>query len=187
MEVYAWEEAIMTWARSLPHTGMLYEFFKFWSDQKESFPLLFLFALTLGIEFGWRKLLTPTVLSILAVICGDLFSRRVVKFFVERPRPNFVHDATCTMSKCWGFVSSHCTNVAAVAVVLCLYNKRNAIWTIPSVILVAISRIYLIDHYPLDVIGGVILGILIGIAIYIGYLQYRVLKQKPIEVKAKAQ
>lgn len=127
MEVYAWEEVIMTWARSLPHSGFIYEFFKFWSDYKESFPFLFLFVVTLGIEFGWRKLLTPTVLSVVAVICGDLMSRRVVKFFVERPRPNFIHDASCAASKCWGFVSSHCTNVAAVAVVLCLYNKRNAI------------------------------------------------------------
>lgn len=173
MEIYAWEESVMTWTRSLPHSGFIYEFFKFWSDFKESFPLLCLFLVTLGVEFGWRKLLTPAVLSIIAALCGDVMSRRVVKFFVERPRPNVAHDVSCTMSKCWGFVSSHCTNVAAVAMILCLYNKRNAIWTIPSVFLVAVSRIYLNDHYPLDVIGGVILGILIGILIYIFYLQYQ--------------
>lgn len=176
MEVYAWEEVIIQWARALPHSGILFEFFKFWSDYKESSPFLLLFLLILGIKFGWRKLVTPLVLSIFAVILGDLTSRRVVKYFIERPRPNFIHE-TCNLSKCWGFVSSHCTNVAAVAVVLCLYNKKNTVWVIPSVILVALSRIYLIDHYPLDVIGGMILGGLLGLVIWSGYSYYKSVRE----------
>jgi undecaprenyl-diphosphatase len=178
MKVYAWEESIVSWARQLPHSGPLFYFFQFWSEYKISFPILFLLVVTLGIEFGWKKLVPPILLSILAVAAGDLISFRVVKFLIERPRPDYIHEQLCNSSPCWGFVSSHCTNVAAVALILCLYNKRNALWTIPSVIFVGLSRIYLIDHYPLDVIGGIVLGVLIGLIIYIVYLQTQIIRQR---------
>ena len=178
MEIYAWEESIINWARQLPHSGPLFQFFRFWSEYKLSFPILFLLVVTLGIEFGWKKLVPPILLSIFAATAGDLISFRVVKFLIERPRPAYIHEKLCNLSPCWGFVSSHCTNVAAVALILCLYNKRNIFWTVPSVIFVGLSRIYLIDHYPLDVIGGFALGILIGLVIYMAYLQFQTVRER---------
>lgn len=172
MEVFGWEQSIIDWARTLPHDGPWFYFFNFWSDYNESRWPFLVFIAVLGFYLGWRKLITPAVLTILSVAAGDLVSRRVVKFFIERPRPNFIHEA-CTLSKCWGFVSSHSTNVTAAAVVLCMYDRRNMYWTLPTVFLVAISRVYLIDHYPLDVLGGVILGALIGLLVWHLFSFYR--------------
>ena len=90
----------------------------------------------------------------------------------------------CHLSKCWGFVSSHSTNITAAAVVLCLYDKRNAIWTIPTVLLVCFSRVYLVDHFPLDVIGGMLLGIFVGLIVWVGFKFFQN-RSKNIELSKK--
>jgi membrane-associated phospholipid phosphatase len=96
---------------------------------------------------------------------GDLISRRLVKALVMRPRPHFI-DQICTQPYCWGFVSSHSTNVTAAMTVLCLYNRRYLVFAVPIVFLVSTSRVYLQDHYFLDVLGGVGLGFFIGLAVW---------------------
>lgn len=165
MRIYGWESRVIEVARTWPTHGPIYDFFNFWSDYSQSKWLFLFFVTMLSLKIGWRKLITPGILGIIAVTLGDLVSRRVLKAFILRPRPNFV-DVACEVSKCWGFVSSHSTNVAAVATVMCLYDKRNLYWTIPVVLLVGFSRIYLIDHFPLDVIGGMLLGVVIGMIVF---------------------
>ena len=70
--------------------------------------------------------------------------------------------------KSWtaGFPSGHAARAAMFAFVLVyVLSERfprwcNIIWLYP--ILICFSRVYVLQHYPLDVIGGAILGILIA-------------------------
>ena len=70
--------------------------------------------------------------------------------------------------KSWtaGFPSGHAARAAMFAFVLAyVLSERfprwcNIIWLYP--ILICFSRVYVLQHYPLDVIGGAILGILIA-------------------------
>lgn len=165
MIIFEWENSVIETARTWPTSGPVYEFFNFWSDYHESEWVVLVFIIFCIYKFGWRKLIMPIMCSAVAVLLGDLISRRIVKVLVFRPRPNFIENI-CNTGKCLGFVSGHATNVSAVAMFLCLYDKRNIYWTLPCVLLVSFSRIYLIDHFPLDVIGGIILGSVIGAFIW---------------------
>jgi len=68
----------------------------------------------------------------------------------------------------YGFVSSHATNSFALAVVVASLAKSRLLWVTMLIwaALNGFSRIYVGVHYPLDVLCGAILGILIGWGIY---------------------
>jgi membrane-associated phospholipid phosphatase len=113
---------------------------------------------------GWlgKKIAVTIGLSILVLT----FLVPVIKNLVERPRPLVPQaDFLLAADKEYAFPSGHATIVAAgVAVVLALYRgsaRRTFISIILSfeVVLVCVSRVYVGAHYPLDVLGGILLGI----------------------------
>ena len=97
----------------------------------------------------------------------------LIKIFFQRYRPchngiiaDIVH---LVKGKCGGqysFVSSHASNCFAFAIFAGLLLKRKLKRVfIPLVLwasLISYSRIYLGSHYPADVFGGALLGIVLG-------------------------
>jgi undecaprenyl-diphosphatase len=68
----------------------------------------------------------------------------------------------------YGFVSSHAANSFALAsfTILIIRNKYYSVFIILWASLVSYSRIYLGVHYPGDILGGAILGIVLGFIVY---------------------
>ena len=105
---------------------------------------------------------------------SDSISTRVFKDNFKRLRPchkpEIAKNVHLAGKNCWGgkfgFVSSHAANTFAVSTFFFLllksyYSMSWMIFIYSS--LVAYSRIYLGKHYPLDIICGAALGILISI------------------------
>lgn len=98
-----------------------------------------------------------------------------LKNLVERPRPAYdpVIGAFARVLEykggLYGFVSSHAANVTGIALFTSLTFKRKPFtfgiffWAA----LVSYSRIYVGKHFPLDVVCGAILGLLVGLCVYI--------------------
>lgn len=90
-----------------------------------------------------------------------------LKHLVGRPRPKFVHAGDWHMSLSWAsgldsFPSGHSTASFAVATVLA---KRFPIFgplCIAIALFVALSRVLRGSHFPTDVLGGAVIGILSG-------------------------
>ncbi|NJM14748.1 MAG: phosphatase PAP2 family protein [Bacteroidales bacterium] len=128
-------------------------------------------------RFRWKSI--AIVISIaLAITLADQVSVKLFKNVFERLRPchneSIMHLVHTVNNKCggqFGFVSSHAANTFALASILYQIIKKQ--WFTIMIFcwagLVAYSRIYLGVHYPADIAGGALLGVLIGWAVYLGY------------------
>lgn len=120
-----------------------------------------------GILFfkGGRRGKIAAILIIFLVVISDQVGFKLLKAYFERPRPCTVLPDVITPIGCAGsfsFPSNHALNNFAVATFFyLLYPKLKWILFI-SATLIALSRVYLGVHYPSDIIGGALIGILFG-------------------------
>lgn len=111
-----------------------------------------------------------------AVCCGALITNLVLKDFVARPRP-FETDAL--FREWWiflgspaedgfSFPSGHTTAAMAGITALVMSGKKPALWLgYIYVVLIAISRNYLMAHYPSDVLTAILVGLFSAAAAYV--------------------
>ena len=115
------------------------------------------------------------VVIVLAVGAADFIASGILKDLVARPRPTRVpelegvlHLVNNYRSGQYGFVSSHASTTMACALLFSLiWRKKTA--TVGLMLWVAMncySRMYLGVHYPLDIIGGLLVGALVAVAGY---------------------
>ena len=124
------------------------------------------FALILFLIIKYKKKGLIIVLALLvAVGIADYISSNIIKDAVGRLRPchslQYVHLLVpCGPGK--SFPSSHAVNNFALATVLTYYFKKYA-WVFCTIAgIIAFSRISVGAHYPLDVVGGALIGSIIG-------------------------
>jgi undecaprenyl-diphosphatase len=112
----------------------------------------------------------------LAVGAADFIASGILKELVARPRPTRVpelegvlHLVNGYRSGQYGFVSSHAANTMVCALLFSMI-WRNKIATVGLMLWVAAncySRMYLGVHYPLDILGGLMVGTLVALTAYV--------------------
>lgn len=66
----------------------------------------------------------------------------------------------------YAFPSGHATFFMALASALWFYHKRLAVFFGISAIIIGLARVSAGVHWPVDILGGLVLGYVIGIAFY---------------------
>jgi undecaprenyl-diphosphatase len=100
---------------------------------------------------------------ILEIILSGFFGYLVkifINLFYFRPRPFSAHDVNLLIGKLadGSFPSAHAFLSFAMAFMIYFYSKKLGIVFLVLAALVSISRIYVGVHYPLDILGGILLG-----------------------------
>lgn len=138
-------------------------------------PIYAFLMLFLTINFkkrGWVII----GMVVLCFIVTDQLSGHVIKPLLQRVRPcndAYLAEYVRQLVPCgsgYSFTSNHASNHFGISVTLMLLIGRLSWWVKPILffwaILVAYAQVYVGLHYPIDVIGGAVLGTLSALTLY---------------------
>ncbi|MGN0378194.1 MAG: phosphatase PAP2 family protein [Butyrivibrio sp.] len=162
-----WELSLLHWFQSIhnPALDVIMKSFTFLGNIGLIWILL---ALVLLFIPKYRQCGVSMAFSL---ILSLIFTNLVIKNIVARPRP-FTVDPT--LLECfhvkqptdWSFPSGHSAASFAASVAFFCNKGRKKVGAALMVLaaLISVSRLYLSVHFPTDVIAGIILGVIYGVA-----------------------
>ena len=153
-----WEIAFLEFLNNAFAQGNLDGIMIFFSNIG-NYGLLWILAAMLMIPFkSWRK---AGVTMLVALALGFIIGNLIMKPLIARLRPfeNFENFKLLIAAPTdFSFPSGHTLSSFAAAVSLLFYKRKTGIAAIAIAAVIAFSRMYLLVHYPTDIIAGVAIG-----------------------------
>ncbi|NOU94568.1 phosphatase PAP2 family protein [Paenibacillus sp. LMG 31456] len=145
--------------------SFIYLLMRFFAEQ--AVYLFVLGLLAYGLTRSERNRLM--VLETFVASCAAFGVSKLCGIFLFRERPFVEHDVIQLIAHqaTASFPSNHATGTFVIAAVLLLYRKPMGLVLFLLASCVSFSRVWVGVHYPLDIVGGMINGILCAIVIRI--------------------
>lgn len=114
--------------------------------------------------FKYRKTWQMVLTALAAAVIARFGVVEIIRWFKPRVRPFNAADINLLVGKVneSSFPSGHATFFFALATVVFLNNKKLGLWFYGAALIISIARIFVGVHWPLDVLAGAVVGILVG-------------------------
>jgi undecaprenyl-diphosphatase len=126
-------------------------------------------------HFGLKNMLVTMAVVVVTIIITDLLANLLKEGF-ERLRPcreeHLKEIIRSIAPRCgrYGYFSAHAASSMALAVFLGLLFRKTYKYLVLLLLfcasIVGVSRIYLGVHYPLDILTGMVIGVMVGFLIH---------------------
>lgn len=111
----------------------------------------------------FKKTRAAAMMLLIALLLGWVLGDLIIKPLVQRSRPFVVNPDVVPFIKkpsSFSFPSGHSCTSAVAATVLLVKHRKIGLAVLPFSLLVMLSRLYNYVHFPTDVLGGALLGVL---------------------------
>jgi len=121
------------------------------------------FLVLVGYEDGWRKKFYLFCEGAIAVMLARGILTEIIRFFYHLERPFSFYNFTPLISEsAWSFPSGHMTWFFALSLTVWYANRKWGWWFFGLSAVMGIARIYTGIHWPLDILGGAAIGLLLA-------------------------
>lgn len=123
-------------------------------------------VIALGLAIVWRRASVLIAVALADLAADSLAGALKAATGVERPSLRYAHpDVLVAVPRDSSFPSGHTSTSFACATVLSVFVPRAAPAFYLLALAIGFSRIYVGVHWPLDVLGGAVLGLAVGLAV----------------------
>ncbi|TSC78363.1 MAG: Bacitracin transport permease, PAP2 [Parcubacteria group bacterium Gr01-1014_29] len=132
------------------------------------YVLIAAFLLLLYVSaYSKQEKLALFLTATLSMVIARLGVTEIIRFFYHRPRPFLAYQLHQLISENkWSFPSGHSAFFFAMATAIYLYNKKWGIGFFIAAMVMNISRIVAGVHYPSDILGGMIVGMVVAYVVF---------------------
>lgn len=143
------------------------DFIVFLADYSQYFLIIAFISLLFFSSHPRRQKIKIILTIFVSMIVARFGVVDLIRFFYHRTRPFIDHSVNRLIANNnFSFPSGHAALFFAMATAIYFYNKKWGGWFFAAAILMGLSRIIAGVHYPSDIIGGAVIGVLTAFLIF---------------------
>lgn len=156
------DERIFWFIHNLAGKSRLLDFLGIFFSEYFGYFLLAAALLMIFSSDGWKnRVYYLSFLSLTLILSRGLLTE-LIRFFYYRPRPFLTLEISPLIDQVGkgSFPSGHAAFYFALAGVIFFLNKKAGWYFLAGALLIGIARIFVGVHWPLDILGGLLVGAL---------------------------
>ena len=176
--IEAWDQRLFLFLNGFHNA--FFDTLMYWITYKYTwYPLYLLLIIAIISKYRWQGLIICLTM-IFAVSISDQITSGFMKPYFGRLRPCYdlrIQELVHVVAGCggkYGFASSHSSTTFGLATTVWLALRQWSTyfrWAFLWAGIIAYSRIYVGVHYPVDILIGACVGIIVGWLMYLLYLK----------------
>jgi undecaprenyl-diphosphatase len=111
-------------------------------------------------QLGWRRKLYVLCEGAIAIMLSRGLITEIIRIFYHHERPfSFYNFTPLVQAAGWSFPSGHMAWFFAMSLTVWYFNRQWGWWFFGLSFVMGVARIYAGVHWPLDILGGIVVGL----------------------------